>query len=75
MTMTPTLPICCVCGQVSYERAGASVVEVEWTQLKTYLDRHRIDQAGIRLTHTYCPSCYNTQAREWRLLPPAPLAA
>ncbi len=73
MAVTPTLPICCVCGQVSDGRAGASV-EVEWTQLQTYLDRHRIDQNGIRLSHTYCPSCYKKQARVWQVPPTAPLS-
>jgi uncharacterized protein (UPF0212 family) len=74
MAVTQILPICCVCGQVSDRRAGASV-EGEWTQLQTYLDRHHIDQTSIRLSHTYCPSCYQQQARVWRVPPHAPLAS
>jgi hypothetical protein len=73
MTVISTLPICCICGQVSDEQAGASV-EVEWTQLQTYLDRYHMDQASIRLSHTYCPSCYKKQAQVWRVLPTAPLS-
>jgi len=73
MAVLSTLPICCVCGKVSEERAGASV-EVEWTQLQTYLDRHRIDQDAIRLSHTYCPSCYKQQARVWQVHLPSPLS-
>lgn len=74
MAVTAILPICCMCEQVSDRQAGASVEE-EWTQLQTYLERHRIDQSVIRLSHTYCPSCYEKQARVWQVPPHAPLSA
>lgn len=66
MATITTLPICCQCKQVSDERIGASA-EVGWTHLQTYLDRHHIDQGGVQLSHTYCPSCYDKQARAWFL--------
>jgi hypothetical protein len=74
MAVTLILPICCVCGQVSDRGVDASV-QGEWTELQTYLDRHRIDQTGIRLSHTYCPSCYKQQARVWQIPPDVPLSA
>jgi hypothetical protein len=64
MVATVTLSICCVCKKVSDERIGT---HVEWTNLHAYLVRHHIDQDGVQLSHTYCPSCYKRQARAWRV--------
>lgn len=74
MAATVTLPICCVCKQVSDERIGAAA-QGEWTQLQTVLDRYHMSQDGFRLSHTYCPSCYKRQARAWRVPSTAPLPA
>ena len=66
MIATITLPICCMCKQVSEEEVGPPA-QVDWTPLEIYLYRHHLGQDDVRLTHTYCPSCFEIQARAWRV--------
>ncbi len=63
MASTLLLPMCCMCKQVA-ERAGSSEV---WMKLKRYQDRHHLDEFEFELSHTYCPVCFNRQARAWHL--------
>ena len=59
----PTLSVCCVCKHVA-EPASTSD---HWTPMSIYLERHSLNVVDVRFTHTYCPICYEHQAREWAL--------
>ena len=61
----PTVAVCCVCKQVADGAGSAST----WASMSTYLDRHHLQQMDVRLSHTYCPTCYEMQARAW-FIPP-----
>ena len=61
MISLPTVTICCMCKRVSDKSNGSE----EWLNLKTFLDRHELLEMDLQLTHTYCPSCYDRQARAW----------
>jgi hypothetical protein len=61
MITLPTVTICCVCKRVSDKTSGPE----EWVKLKTFLDRHELLEIDVKLSHTYCPSCYDRQARAW----------
>jgi hypothetical protein len=61
----PTLAVCCVCKHVADD---ADLVS-PWGSMSAYLDRHHLQQMDVRLSHTYCPACYEAQARAW-FLPP-----
>jgi uncharacterized protein (UPF0212 family) len=64
MTATvPTLSACCVCKHVA-EPVSSSI---HWTPMATYLERHQLRLSDVRLSHTYCPVCYERQARAWSL--------
>lgn len=56
-----TIPICCVCQQVA-ERTGTSEV---WMKFTRYQNRHHLAETDVRLSHTYCPSCFKRQMRAW----------
>jgi len=62
MATIPMLAICCVCKQVAEGSPS-----LDWTSMSTYLDRHHLQSADVILSHTYCPSCYERQARAWSL--------
>jgi hypothetical protein len=65
-TITATVPmlsVCCVCKHVA-EPVSSSV---NWTPMSTYLDRHHLNLFDVRVSHTYCPICYERQARAWSL--------
>ena len=59
----PTLSACCVCKHVA-EPVSSSTY---WTPMSTYLERHHLSLSDVRLSHTYCPVCYERQARAWSL--------
>ena len=37
--------------------------------MSAYLERHHLRLSDVRLSHTYCPVCYERQARAWSLGP------
>jgi hypothetical protein len=47
----PTLKICTRCRLVHDDRGG-------WLTQKAYRDAMGIDPLSCRLTHDYCPACY-----------------
>ena len=61
MAIAPMLTVCCVCKQVAESVAPSS----EWTPMSAYLDRHHLQSIDVRLSHTYCPACYERQALAW----------
>jgi len=58
------LPTCCMCHRVAGE---GSESEIGWIPLQAYLDRHHLTKADVALSHTYCPTCYHTQAQAWHI--------
>jgi hypothetical protein len=65
-TMTATVPIlsvCCVCKHVADPISSSA----HWTPMSAYLERHHLTLIEVRLSHTYCPVCYERQARAWSL--------
>ena len=63
MVTVPLLAMCCVCKRVAEEAPPSS----HWTSMSTYLHRHHLQQGDVKLSHTYCPACYDRQARAWSL--------
>jgi hypothetical protein len=63
MATLPTLAVCCVCKHV----AQSGVPSSSWTPMSTFLERHRLQPIDVRLTHTYCPVCYEQQAEAWAI--------
>jgi predicted AAA+ superfamily ATPase len=63
VTTVPTLAVCCVCKQVAEGVSPSS----RWISMSAYLDRHHLQSVDVRLSHTYCPACYDGQARAWSL--------
>jgi hypothetical protein len=63
MATLPMLVVCCVCKQVADEMSPSS----GWTPMSSYLDQHHLQSADVRLSHTYCPVCYERQARAWSI--------
>jgi hypothetical protein len=59
----PLLSVCCVCKHVA-EPVSSSM---HWTPMSAYLERHHLSLIDVRLSHTYCPVCYERQARAWAL--------
>ena len=63
MATVPMLTVCCVCKRVAESVLPSS----HWMSMSTYLDRHHLQSADVRLSHTYCPACYERQARAWSI--------
>ena len=61
MPTLPILTVCCVCKQVPQSVNPSS----PWTAMSVYLERHHLKPAEVRLSHTYCPACYEKQATAW----------
>ena len=59
----PMLSVCCVCKHVA-EPVSSSI---HWTPMSIYLERYHLTLIDVRLSHTYCPVCYERQARAWSL--------
>jgi len=68
MATVPTLAVCCVCKQVPESDAPLS----RWTPMPVYLEEHHLRPKDVRLSHTYCPACYELQVKAWALPPQAP---
>jgi hypothetical protein len=64
MATIPTLTVCCVCKHVVAQ--GASPPS-HWMPMSTYLERHHLRPIDVRLSHTYCPVCYEQQAEAWSI--------
>lgn len=63
MATVPTLAVCCVCKHVAQSGTPSS----SWTPMSTFLERHHLQPVDVRLTHTYCPVCYEQQAEAWAI--------
>jgi hypothetical protein len=63
MATVPLLSVCCVCKHVTQAVSPSA----QWTSMSTYLERHQLRPVDVRLTHTYCPVCYERQAQAWSL--------
>ena len=63
MATVPTLSVCCVCKHVTQAVSPSA----HWTPMSAFLDRHDLRPTDVRLTHTYCPVCYERQAQAWSL--------
>jgi len=63
MNQAAWIPMCCVCRQVRDDRPktdGATrAVPEQWMSLKSLLRLYRITHSQYRLTHTYCPQCFD----------------
>lgn len=63
MNQTAWIPICCVCRQVRDDRQESDestrAVREQWVSLRFLLRLHRIAGNEYRLTHTYCPRCFD----------------
>ena len=59
----PMLSVCCVCKHVAEPDSSST----HWTPMSTYLERYPLTLIDVRLSHTYCPVCYERQARAWSL--------
>jgi hypothetical protein len=66
--VVPIVAVCCVCSRVPDEDAPTPET---WTFLQDYLDRYHLSETDVRLSHTYCPSCYHAQADAWHIVQPA----
>lgn len=57
------IPMCCVCRQVRDDPPKTDLptraVSEQWMSLKSILRLYRIAENGYRLTHTYCPQCFD----------------
>lgn len=58
-----TLSVCCVCKHVAEPSSSSH----HWTPMSTYLERHKLNVVDVQFSHTYCPLCYEQQAKEWAL--------
>jgi hypothetical protein len=63
MATIQTLTVCCVCKHVATGGSPSS----QWTPMSTFLERHHLQPIDVRLTHTYCPVCYEQQAEAWSI--------
>ena len=63
MAIVPMLTVCCVCKHV----AQSSSPSPQWLPMSTFLERHHLQPSDIRLSHTYCPVCYERQAEAWSI--------
>lgn len=63
MAAVPTLTVCCVCKHVAPSSSAAS----QWMPMSAFLERHHLRPSEVRLTHTYCPICYEQQAEAWSI--------
>ena len=63
MATLPTLTVCCVCKHVTQGGSPSS----SWTPMTTFFERHHLRPVDVRLSHTYCPVCYEQQAEAWAL--------
>jgi hypothetical protein len=55
--------VCCACKQVAEDGTPSS----NWISMSTFLNRHQLQSVDMKLSHTYCPACYERQARAWSL--------
>jgi hypothetical protein len=63
MATVPTLTVCCVCKHVSPSSSPLS----QWMPMSAFLERHHLRSTDVRVTHTYCPVCYEQQAEAWSI--------
>ena len=63
MATVPTLTVCCVCKHVAESLSPSN----HWTPMSAYLEQHHLSLIDVRLSHTYCPLCYEQQAQAWAL--------
>ena len=63
MATVPTLAVCCVCKHVSQSGSPSS----SWTPMSAFLERHHLRPIDVRVSHTYCPVCYEQQAEAWSI--------
>jgi hypothetical protein len=62
----PIIAMCCVCDQVAED---GSQPQSQWKTLDAYSRDHHMAALDYQLSHTYCPACYQDQARAWKLPP------
>jgi hypothetical protein len=63
MATLPMLTVCCVCKHVAQGESS------RWMPMSAFLERHQLRPSDVRLSHTYCPVCYERQAEAWALAP------
>jgi hypothetical protein len=63
----PLVAVCCVCRQVTDAPAASSQKRSRWIAMEAYLEAHQLQPEDVRLSHTYCPTCYRRQAQAWRV--------
>ena len=63
MAALPTLTVCCVCKHVAATGSPAA----QWMPMASFLERHHLRPIDVRLSHTYCPVCYEQQATAWSI--------
>jgi len=63
MATIPTLAVCCLCKQVTDTASSPE----PWQSMPEFLERHHLTKTDVRLSHTYCPACYERQAQAWAL--------
>ena len=63
MPTVPTLTVCCVCKHVAPSASPLS----QWMPMSSFLDQHHLRLSEVRLSHTYCPVCYEQQAEAWSI--------
>ena len=63
MAIVPTLTVCCVCKHVTQNDSPSS----PWMPMSTFLERNHLQPVDVRLSHTYCPVCYEEQANAWSI--------
>jgi len=61
MATVPTVIVCCVCKHVAQSGMPS------WTPMSTFLEQHHLRPIDVRVSHTYCPVCYEEQAQAWAL--------
>ena len=67
MATVPTLD-CLLCLQTCRpDRLPPS----QWMPMSTFLEQHHLRPVDVRLSHTYCPVCYEQQAEAWSIAPKA----
>lgn len=55
-TTTRTVPMCELCRRV-YDHSTDSGRTSVWTQLQTYVIRHRLQAKQVAFSHAYCDDC------------------
>ena len=68
MATVPTLIVCCVCKHVAPDRLHALPMD---RRCRPFSKQQHLRPVDVRLSHTYCPVCYEQQAEAWAIAPKA----